>query len=194
MIKDKYGLWMYDPFEFDEEYEYEKGENTLLYQLGDLIASGTLDKEYIVGKLEILPGEYADRALCYAEKTNPYMRDDVKEMDTMLSALYTARFREMVSANKLRQLTSFTQKDRLKYERFEKRIFDFTERIMIVQYLGYNVIEVSKYTGEDKVKKALSDILLSCDKKTDERCELLSRILEPMLEKVIMELQSVKEL
>lgn len=194
MIIDEYGLLIYNPFEFEEEYEYEKGKNTLLYQLSAEIARCPKDHEYIVESLLILPAEYADRALCYAEMIDPNIQGDIKAIDDMLCARYTRDFIKVIAGDKLKQLTSFSKKDKAKYENYSKRIFDFTERIMIVQHLGYDVLEVAgRYSGEDKTKKALSDILASCDKRYYDRRMLLGRLLDPMLEKVLSDLQTTKQ-
>ena len=192
---DKNGLIVHDPFELNEEYEYEKAENTLLYQLALEITHEPIDKEYIVDVLMILPAEYAWIALSYAELIDPNNKNEFEEIERLLGVQYTHRFKKLVESRKVKSLTSWNKKDIADYGAFKRRIFDMTERIMIIIELGYNPLEVAgKYKGEDSTKKAVSDVLNAYNRYFNERDNFTAKIIEPMLETVLSRLRHEKKL
>lgn len=164
----------------------------LCYKVADAIKNlNDVDAKILANILNIVPAEFADFILFLA-KENEKISSKLDFAKDILVMRYHHRFKTAVDNGTVKKLFSMNKKDLKDYREFKCRIFNSHERIMIVEFLGINPLEVTgRYKGKDKMKIALNESRKMCENVYEKQDSFIKEYFEEMMNRVELAIQAL---
>ena len=114
--------------------------------------------------MEIIPAQYVFAILLFAKKENANFTRNADMIEKDLQFKYYKQFQNYFKENKTEKLVKLTQTDYKKCLNLERRMFDLTEIMYIMQYLNFDPLDIEFKKAETEELKQLKQLKELCFK------------------------------